>query len=158
MLGAGNLFEDTPAVPDVSMPPPPDAEHPRQLGKRALKVMAVRDKDDRNSKTDYSKKHACLFCGQLDPKMARHLCSKKHENEKEIAQLAPPNKKGTASQAQRERVLDALRNEGDFLYNVDILKNGDENGFGLIVAKRPEAGEHIVKRTVVVLFVLCLGV
>ena len=47
--------------------------------------------------------------------------------------------------AQRERVLDALRNEGDFLYNVDILKNGDENGFGLIVAKRPEAGEHIVK-------------
>ena len=32
LLGAGNLFEDTPAVPDVSMPPPPDAEHPKTLG------------------------------------------------------------------------------------------------------------------------------
>lgn len=31
LLGAGNLFEDTPAVPDVSMPPPPDAEHPKTL-------------------------------------------------------------------------------------------------------------------------------
>ena len=33
LLGAGNLFEDTPAVPDVSLPPPPpDAELPKSLG------------------------------------------------------------------------------------------------------------------------------
>ena len=38
-----------------------------------------------------------------------------------------------------------MRNEGDFLYNVDILKNGDKNGFGLIVAKRPQEREHSPK-------------
>ena len=49
------------------------------------------------------------------------------------------------SQSERKRALDILRNEGDFLYNVDILKNGDKNGFGLIVAKRPQAREHSPK-------------
>lgn len=104
--------------------------------------MAVRPKEDRRGKADYSKKHACLFCGRLDPKIARHLCSKEHKEEKVIAQLPPPKKRGSVSQLERERALDALRNEGDFLYNVDILKNGDKNGFGLITAKRPEASQH----------------
>ena len=113
-------------------------------GKRVLKVMAVKHKDERTGETDYSKKHACLFCGKLDLKIACHLCSKKHVNEKEIAQLPSP-KKGRASQAERQLALDALRNEGDFLYNVEILKNGDKNGFGLIVAKRPHKREHSPK-------------
>ena len=46
-------------------------------GKQKKKVMAVRAKEDRAGKVDYSKTHACIFCGQLDPKIARHLCSKK---------------------------------------------------------------------------------
>ena len=32
LLGAGNLFEDTPAVPDVSMPAPPDLPQAKSLG------------------------------------------------------------------------------------------------------------------------------
>lgn len=103
--------------------------------------MSVSKKEERKGQTDYSKKHACIFCGKLDYKIARHLC-KKHANEKEIAQLPPYNRKGKISQSERKRTLDILRNEGDFLYNVDILKDGDKMGSGLIVAKRPQAGEH----------------
>ncbi|KAJ8321044.1 hypothetical protein KUTeg_002631 [Tegillarca granosa] len=109
-------------------------------GKRKLKVMTVNNKEERNSKVDYSKKHACLYCGKLDLKISRHLC-KKHGNEKAIAQLAPPNQSKKA-QLEREHVLDSLRNEGDFLYNIDLLQNRNKDGEGLIVAKRPVAGEH----------------
>ena len=33
-------------------------------------------------------------------------------------------------------MLDALKNEGDFIYNIDILKSGTKNKGGIIVAKR----------------------
>ncbi|KAJ8300368.1 hypothetical protein KUTeg_021887 [Tegillarca granosa] len=109
-------------------------------GKRKLKVMTVNNKEEKNSKVDYSKKHACLYCGKLDLKISRHLC-KKHGNEKAIAQLPPPNQSKKA-QLEQEHVLDSLRNEGDFLYNIDLLQNRNKDGEGLIVAKRPVAGEH----------------
>lgn len=103
--------------------------------------MAVKRASKRKGKIDYSKKHACLFCEKLDLKISRHLCSSMHKNEKVIAQLPPPKK---GNNKPREHILDALRNEGDFLYNVNILQNGDKEGTGLIVAKRPQPGVHFV--------------
>ncbi|KAH3881277.1 hypothetical protein DPMN_005202 [Dreissena polymorpha] len=50
-------------------------------GKQKKQVMAVHAKEDHAGKVDYSKQHACIFCGQLDPKIARHLTSKKHRSE-----------------------------------------------------------------------------
>lgn len=57
------------------------------LDKQKQKVMSVRDKKDRAGKHDYSKRHTCIFCGKLVPKIARHLCSKTHSNEEAIARL-----------------------------------------------------------------------
>ena len=39
-------------------------------------------------------------------------------------------------------MLDALRNEGDFIHNIDILKSGKLQKGGIIVAKRPSEGTH----------------
>ncbi|XP_060587044.1 uncharacterized protein LOC132742612 isoform X2 [Ruditapes philippinarum] len=110
--------------------------------KQRKKVISVRNKEDRAGKVDYSKRHACIFCGQLDLKIARHLCSKKHENEELIARLPPVSKPGSELQKRREKTLNALRNEGDFIYNIDILKSGSKNQSGIIVAKRPSEGSH----------------
>ena len=111
-------------------------------GKQKKKVMAVRAKEDRAGNVDYSKRHACIFCGQLDPKIARHLCSKKHKNEELIARLPSVLKPGSELQKKREKMLDALRNEGDFIHNIDIFKSGKKQEGGIIVAKRPAEGTH----------------
>lgn len=103
--------------------------------------MSVSDKGNRRGKHDYSKRHACIFCGKLVPKIARHLCSKAHENEEMIARLPPPSKKGSPLQLKREHMLDALRNEGDFIHNIGILKYGNSEQ-RLIVAHRPTEGIH----------------
>ena len=103
--------------------------------------MTVNTKYDRKGKHDYSKVHACIYCGKLDLKISRHLCSK-HKDEKEIAQLPAPSKIKKDTQIDREHTLDALRNEGDFLYNIEVLKNPNDNR-ELIVARRPEKGVHI---------------
>lgn len=103
--------------------------------------MTVNKKTDRKGKNDYSKLHAYIYCGKLDLKISRHLC-RKHKDEKEIAQLPAPTKGKTQSQLKRGYVLDALRNEGDFLYNVEVLKDKNDKR-ELIVSRRPEKGVRV---------------
>ena len=101
---------------------------------------------DRKGKHDYSKKHACVFCGKLDLKISRHL--EKCKSGEKVIEILPKasRNKNSESQKKREHILNSLRNEGDFMYNVDVLKHirqgkqqcTDE----LIVARRPDKGKH----------------
>lgn len=104
-------------------------------------VMTVNQKADRKGKNDYSKLHACVYCGKLDLKISRHLC-RKHKDETEIAKLPAPSKIKTESQLHREHALNSLRNDGDFLYNIEVLKNKNDKR-ELIVSRRPEKGVHV---------------
>jgi hypothetical protein len=56
--------------------------------------------------------------------------------------LPAPSKIKKNTQIDRERTLDALRNEGDFLYNIEVLKNPCDRR-ELIVSRRPEKGVHV---------------
>ena len=75
--------------------------------------------------TKLDKKHFCLFCGKGVTKLKRHLLSL-HQGESEMfAFLA-------ASGKEKEFELKKLRNAGDHIHNIDILKGGE----GDIVVKR----------------------
>ena len=80
-----------------------------------------------------------FFCGKLDFKITRHLYTW-HKDENQIASLPPPTKdKQSDVFKERERALDKLRNQGDFIYNVNQLQSGKG---ALIIARRPEDGKH----------------
>ena len=73
-----------------------------------------------SAKTDdgrrvYNKKHFCFYCSKPQAKISRHLMTS-HKNEAEI--LALEEMKGKA----RDAHLDKLRNLGNHIHNVEVLK------------------------------------
>lgn len=99
---------------------------------------------DRTGRHDYSKKHACVFCGKLDLKISRHLVKCKSGNGV-IENLSEASKnRNLDSQKKREMILNGLRNEGDFMFNVDVLKciRQGKRTDELIVARTPGKGTH----------------
>ena len=75
--------------------------------------------------TKLDKKHFCLFCGKGVTKLKRHLLSF-HQGEPEMFAFM------AASGKSKECELKKLRNAGDHLHNIDILKGGE----GDIVVKK----------------------
>ena len=75
--------------------------------------------------TKLDKKHFCLFCGKGVTKLKRHLLSF-HQGEPEMFNFM------AASGKSKEVELKKLRNAGDHLHNIDILKGGE----GDIVVKK----------------------
>ena len=75
----------------------------------------------------YDKRHACLFCGKLMVKIARHL-ERAHRKKPEIVRVLSL-KKGSSV---RRNLLDNLRNRGNFKHNSEVLKNGK----GIIIPKK----------------------
>lgn len=92
-------------------------------------VPAVHKKKDGSRM--YGKKQYCLFCMKAFTKIARHL-EHRHRNEAEVARAIsyPKNSKG------RRLQLDHLRNRGNFVHNVTVLKTGEGN---LVPRKQPKA-------------------
>ncbi|XP_057310698.1 uncharacterized protein LOC130648660 [Hydractinia symbiolongicarpus] len=78
----------------------------------------------------YDSRHACLYCGLMQPKLSRHLLTHIVEEEvKKVKDLALKSK-------ERKHLLKALRLKGDFYHNIKVLKTGGE----MIVARRPPKG------------------
>ncbi|XP_021359212.1 uncharacterized protein LOC110454162 [Mizuhopecten yessoensis] len=85
------------------------------------------------TKIDYGKIHACFYCGEQEKKISRHLQTQ-HCEEMEIASLPelPANRKkgnqGLKSENQklieksRRRILDKVRNMGDFKHNIEVIQ------------------------------------
>ena len=104
-----------------------------------LTVQVVSQSDKR----DYSKRHACFFCGKSVAKIGRHLLNV-HSSVPEIARLPSVSKKQKGSLSEkmvktRKFVLEKYRNLGNFAHNVDVLK--DKKGV-LFVGRRPSAFAH----------------
>ena len=64
-----------------------------------------------------------VFCGKLDLKISRHL--EKCKSGEKVIEILPKasRNKNSESQKKREHILNSLKNEGDFMYNVDVLKH-----------------------------------
>lgn len=75
----------------------------------------------------WDKKHCCKFCLKLFAKLPRHL-EQKHKDELEVVSLQKKS-------AQRKTMLRGIMNEGDFLYNKQVVN--DKKGI-LIPYKRPK--------------------
>lgn len=72
-----------------------------------------------DGKRAWDKKHYCLYCGQSNLKMARHL-QRKHMEIKDVAYAFsfPLGSK------DRKVLLEQLRNKGDFQHNTKVLAKG----------------------------------
>ena len=79
-----------------------------------------------SSAKKYDKQHACIFCGKLICKIARHL-QLAHGSEPEIVRVLSLQK----GSDERKNLLANLRNRGDFKHNYDVL----EKGKGFIIPK-----------------------
>lgn len=65
-------------------------------------------------------------------KRSSHICSI-HGNEEVVRNLLKPSRSNSSEQKERQRTLDKLRNEGDFLHNIEVLKRLK----GVLVVGRP---------------------
>ncbi|XP_031147359.1 uncharacterized protein LOC116044389 isoform X4 [Sander lucioperca] len=72
-----------------------------------------------DNKRAWDKRHYCLYCGQSNSKMARHL-QRKHVEIKDVAYAFsfPLGSK------ERKVLLEQLRNKGDFKHNSKVLAKG----------------------------------
>ncbi|KAG9275033.1 hypothetical protein AMEX_G9507, partial [Astyanax mexicanus] len=95
---------------------------------KSISVHAVCKKD--NGSRMYSKKQYCLFCKQGFLKITRHL-ERAHHTELDVAR-AVSFPKGSK---QRRLHLELLRNKGNFVHNVEVLKSGDGK---LVPRKQPK--------------------
>ena len=77
----------------------------------------------------YDRRHACLFCGELSSKIARHITTK-HKEEKEVAVALSFRKKSK----ERKKELTRLRLKGDYHHNMNTLETGEGE---LVVVRRP---------------------
>lgn len=74
------------------------------------------------------RKHFCLFCKTWQSKIGRHL-ERKHKEEKRVKDFIDLPKKSS----ERKNLINMLRKEGDFYYNI----NNDVNSGELIICRRP---------------------
>ena len=80
------------------------------------------------SKRKWDKKSYCFFCQKPQAKLWRHM-SKQHQTEKEVEEIE------NASAKAKKNLVQRLRNMGNHLHNVDVLK---ANCGVLVVNYRPK--------------------
>lgn len=82
----------------------------------------------------YDKNQRCLYCRKSVKKIARHLLSQ-HDNETEVAELiALKGQNDKISNEKYKANLTLLRNRGNFMNNLQIIKEG---GGDIAVLRRP---------------------
>lgn len=90
-----------------------------------------------DNKRKWDKKFYCMFCKNLYSKLPRHLY-RAHSEEWEIAKVLSLDK----GSAERKKILQQVQNRGTFLWNSNIIKEGE----GSIMLKRrarPEKDKSI---------------
>lgn len=66
----------------------------------------------------WDKKHFCLFCGVPQSKIARHY-QRVHKEERSVVEVL-----ACTDPKEKEKHLNKLRNLGNHLHNIDVLKKG----------------------------------
>lgn len=83
----------------------------------------------KDNKRAWDKKHYCLYCGESNLKMARHL-QRKHIDVRDVAYAFS----FPLGSQERNVLLEQLRNKGDFKHNTKVLEKGSGE---LITWKQP---------------------
>lgn len=71
-----------------------------------------------NGQRVYDKQMNCKFCDVLSTNLCKHLFSKIHQNEPEIAEILSKPKKSK----EREWLLEKVRNQGNYQHNCRVLE------------------------------------
>lgn len=87
---------------------------------------------------DYSKVHACYYCGKLAKKIGRHLTTV-HRTEDDVKYISETSTKESDSSDNRTLALDRLRNLGDFMHNIDVLTEKK----GILITARRLTGDQM---------------
>lgn len=95
--------------------------------------MVSNAKKDKDGRRVYDKRHACLFCGTLVSKLARHVKSS-HKGEEVVGKCLALN-----NQKDIKDMWSTIRRKGDFLHNSKVLKTGGE----IILVRRPAPGVNV---------------
>lgn len=107
---------------------PIEIGQPTQSNLRACKKgLGKKDTNSKKTRKETSKKHSCLYCKRTFLQLTKHL-ENKHAEEMDVAH-AIHFPKGSKV---RQRLLDQLRNKGDYEHNCQVLKSGE----GEIVTKK----------------------
>ena len=117
--GDSRLGEVTSTVDTVTVSSPHDRLDSEQGDVMSTADTVTVEKTNNKHERLYDKKHCCLFCVKMFPKLPRHL-EQIHSSEVEVAAaLAFPKKSW-----ERKLRWDDLRNRGNFGHNTQVIKKG----------------------------------
>ena len=83
-----------------------------------------------------NKVHACVYCEQLLPNIARHL-TLVHAGEVEVGRILSFHK----GSKERRKLWEVLVNKGDFHHNYEVIKKGS----GMVIPKYRKKEEPLIK-------------
>mgnify|MGYP001793677343 CR=1 FL=1 len=109
--------------------------------------MTVNTNENTAGRRDYAKRFYCAFCEQPLAKIMRHYKCK-HKKERQVAQIM-----ACKSKAIRDNLMTKLRNLGNHLHNLEVLKSG-EGQLKVVYRPKQERG-HVVWNYVPCTY--CLG-
>lgn len=84
-----------------------------------LNEMRVNTEHKKNGKRAWDKAHYCVYCEKMNLKMSRHL-QKKHMDERDVSHAFS----FPLGSNDRKKLLESLRNKGDWRHNQKVLKEG----------------------------------
>ena len=99
------------------------------LGTSNEKIIVQIAERKSDGKRKYDRKHFCYFCEKFVSKIGRHLKSKIHQNETEVARVLAMD----SNDPNKKKGFLILERAGDFNYNCDTIQKGHGE---LIVVRR----------------------
>lgn len=92
-------------------------------------------KKKKDGKRVWDKAHYCVYCKKSNLKIARHL-ETKHIDERDVAHAFS----FPVRSQERKKLLESLRNKGDWLHNLEVLKKGNGE---IVTWKQPSANSSL---------------
>lgn len=88
-------------------------------GDKKRKQITIKTSNKKDGARAWDKPHYCVYCKTAQMKIARHL-ERKHSDEQDVARAFsfPVGSK------ERHRLLEGLRNKGDWQHNLSVFKEG----------------------------------
>lgn len=78
----------------------------------------VQGTENNSNKRIWDKRHYCLFCGNPQSKITRHYQTR-HQDERAVIEI-----QACSDQKEKGLKIDKLRNLGNHVHNVDVMKKG----------------------------------
>ncbi|XP_053707447.1 uncharacterized protein LOC128750869 [Synchiropus splendidus] len=132
LIGTDESTSDRPGS-SKDLLPPEDPDSPPPRPNLSEEVSGAEHQVEETTAATLSSKNSCFICGKSVRKMARHLQTHSSNLEVSHAFSFPPHSK------ERKKVLDMLRNRGNFQHNTEVLQTGK----GELKIKRKPDGDPV---------------